>query len=497
MSQLWIEYETDTRTVRLDASAAATQKFGFTFQDRIITPAGVASVCGVLDSGGANPKLYVLYDGDCFVKPVDATAEEMAKWKKLANAEDAGTMQMANTREFHHLREINFFGARRTVVMQSANGPCPIIAIANALLLRDQLPSISRLPAGRKDAVATAKQLQEAVLEVIQKQLFEAPQFSESARTEGTLAWYVKSPHFERHRHQLQNEARGMAAMLRYYDGLFVEPIHDVIDGFASADDASVFALAGCKLVHSWIMDFESPNGADLTALRTQSCSELQVAASLADGNSAIARDFLQSTPTQATELGITILSSELQEHEVVVMFRNNHFSTVIAHKGKLYALVTDVIFTQRNDVVFQEVKVKDDGEFVDGNCSELEPVVVAMLEKFENRYSVDQIRSAVTKLMMQPNEHLLKAIQEAIDGPTKQQQTQKDASQNNNNNHNNNNAAAASSSSPSNNNSNNRNSQNSQSSAAASATSSFSSAAAASSSSPAADRVLQGTVFP
>lgn len=417
---LTVDYETDTGRVQLDISASATLQFGVIFQDRVITPKGVASIIGVQAQSFNNqsPKLFVLYDGSPFVTAVtDATTAEIKQWKKLSDSTSAGTVQMQDTREFHHLREVNCFGQRRTVVMQSQNGPCPIIAIANTLLLRGQLPSIERLSVGRHDAVATAQQLRDAVLEVIRERRYPPPEFSETAREDGTLSHFVKSSGFERLRETLRGSG-GPQAMQRFYDGLFVEPIHDVIDGFSGADDAAMFALAGVKLVHGWIMDFTAEGtNEDTSAMRKMSCSEMQVAATMVDtAEGRIAERFLNTTPTQVTELGIAILSSEMNQHEAVVMFRNNHFGACMMHQGKLYSLVTDVIFTQRSDVVWQEVKVKDDGDFVDGACGELEPCVIAALEKFSNRYSVEQIRGAIQALMQQPNDLFLMAIQDQID---------------------------------------------------------------------------------
>ena len=433
------EYETDTQRLTLDISAQATSKFGFTFQDRVITPKGVATVIGVLETTlGAAPKLFVLYEGEPFVKPVDATLEEMKTWTKLADSTNAASASMVDTREYHNLRQVTVFGQRKVIVMQSANGPCPVIALANVLLLRGELPSIEKLSCGRQDAVVTANQLQQAVLEYITSasSSHPTPQFSESAREDGTLALFVKSPAFEQLRQRLKDPREGPRTMQRFYDGLFVEPIHDVIDGFASSEDAALFALANVKVVHGWLMDFESEKGEDLQNLRTQSYSELQVAATMGDEQpkmSAAAAEFLKNSQTQLTELGLMVLSTELQDHEYMVMFRNNHFSVVVADKGKLYTLVTDVAFTQRNDVVLQEVKVNDDGEFVDGAAEELEPVVKSALEKFEGRYNVEQIRKAVEGLMQRPNDLFLMAIQEQIDGPKQQRRTSTNSNNNNN----------------------------------------------------------------
>ena len=38
------------------------------------------------------------------------------------------------------MRHVDFLGARRPVVMQNRNGPCPLLAVANVLLLRRKLP---------------------------------------------------------------------------------------------------------------------------------------------------------------------------------------------------------------------------------------------------------------------------------------------------------------------------------------------------------------------
>lgn len=429
---VWAEFETETQRLTLDISAPATSKFGFTFQDRVITPKGVATVIGVLESIGSTPKLYVLYEGEPFIKPIDATHEEMKKWTKLADSTTAASASMADTREYHNLRQVTIFGQRKVIVMQSANGPCPVIALANVLLLRGELLSIEKLSCGRQDAVVTATQLQHAVLEYITaKRQHPRPDFSETARKDGTLALFVQSPAFEQLRDRLRDQREGPRTMQRFYDGLFVEPIHDVVDGFASSEDAALFALANVKLVHGWLMDFESDRGEDLQNLRTQSCSELQVAATLDDQPlHAAAQEFLRSSQSQLTELGLMVLSTELQDHEYTVMFRNNHFGVVVADKGKLYTLVTDVAFTQRNDVVLQEVRVKDDGEFVDGAASELEPVVRSALEKFGGRFDVDQIRKAIESLMQRPNELFLMAIQETIDAAS----SKNNSSSNNNN---------------------------------------------------------------
>lgn len=45
------------------------------------------------------------------------------------------------------IKRINFFGRATKICMQNANGPCPLLAIANVLSLRNEL----KLPSGLRE----------------------------------------------------------------------------------------------------------------------------------------------------------------------------------------------------------------------------------------------------------------------------------------------------------------------------------------------------------
>ncbi len=54
------------------------------------------------------------------------------------------------------------------------------------------------------------------------------------------------------------------------------------------------------------------------------------------------------------------------------MLFRNNHFSTVILHEGVLYSLVTDVGFQHRDSVVWETLNsLHGDTHLVDCNFRE------------------------------------------------------------------------------------------------------------------------------
>ncbi|KAK7832721.1 hypothetical protein U0070_026917 [Myodes glareolus] len=80
-----------------------------------------------------------------------------------------------------------------------------------------------------------------------------------------------------------------------------------------------------------------------------------------------VAEQFLNNTATQLTYHGLCELTSTVQEGELCVFFRNNHFSTMTKHKGQLYLLVTDQGFLTEEKVVWESLhNVDGDGNFCD-----------------------------------------------------------------------------------------------------------------------------------
>ncbi|XP_068778677.1 ubiquitin carboxyl-terminal hydrolase MINDY-1 isoform X2 [Struthio camelus] len=80
-----------------------------------------------------------------------------------------------------------------------------------------------------------------------------------------------------------------------------------------------------------------------------------------------IAEQFLESTASQLTYHGLCELTAAVKEEELSVFFRNNHFSTMIKHKGHLYLLVTDQGFLQEEGVVWESLhNVDGDSCFCD-----------------------------------------------------------------------------------------------------------------------------------
>ena len=82
-----------------------------------------------------------------------------------------------------------------------------------------------------------------------------------------------------------------------------------------------------------------------------------------------IIEDFLARTATQLTYYGLCELNSTIQDEELCVFFRNNHFSTLYKHKKELFLLVTDQGFLTEPAVVWETLNnIEGDGYFVNSD---------------------------------------------------------------------------------------------------------------------------------
>jgi hypothetical protein len=81
---------------------------------------------------------------------------------------------------------------------------------------------------------------------------------------------------------------------------------------------------------------------------------------------------FVATTASQLTYRGLYELHRCIEENELGVLFRNNHFGVITKHKGSLYVLITDagyknepMIWEKLDDVSFFEDCRKDDSYFI------------------------------------------------------------------------------------------------------------------------------------
>lgn len=248
----------------------------------------------------------------------------------------------------YHIKWIQWKEENTPIITQNENGPCPLLAILNVLLLawKVKLPPMME--------IITAEQLMEYLgdymLEAKPKEISE-----------------IQRVNYE------QNMSDAMAILHKLQTGLDVNVRFTGVRVFEYTPECIVFDLLDIPLYHGWLVDpqiddiVKAVGNCSYNQLveKIISCKQSDNSQLVSEGF--VAEQFLNNTATQLTYHGLCELTSTVQEGELCVFFRNNHFSTMTKHKGQLYLLVTDQGFLTEEKVVWESLhNVDGDGNFCD-----------------------------------------------------------------------------------------------------------------------------------
>lgn len=73
-----------------------------------------------------------------------------------------------------------------------------------------------------------------------------------------------------------------------------------------------------------------------------------------------VAREFLESNPSQLTVCGLSALMDGMADQQLAVFFRNNHFNVLLRSGNGLYILVTDQGYLYESDVMWEHLSNVD-----------------------------------------------------------------------------------------------------------------------------------------
>lgn len=240
------------------------------------------------------------------------------------------------------LKEIEFFNRCVRVILQNANGPCPLIAVSNVMILENRL----HLPT----AVVAAGFIEDSVL--IQHV---ANLIMDSKNEEGSAHAIVHEVI-----EKLPSTLHGIDLNIRF----------ESADLFEFTPAISFFDVLGVKLYHGWCADPSrieeyqvlsklSYNEA-MTKLVTVEATESEKEKDKGVGDiqvneAALVRFFLENDGVgQLTFQGLVELLAKVSERSLSVLYRNNHFSTLFKYNGALYILVTDSGYADHHGVVWE-----------------------------------------------------------------------------------------------------------------------------------------------
>ncbi|NXG94789.1 MINY1 hydrolase, partial [Stercorarius parasiticus] len=232
--------------------------------------------------------------------------------------------------DFYCVKWITWKGERTPVIMQSENGPCPLLAIMNILFLQWKA--------------------RDCILSTQPREPSEGLQLN-----------------FQ------QNINDTMMVLPKLSTGLDVNVRFTGVSDFEYTPECIVFDLLNIPLYHGWLVDPQSPEVVQAVGKLSYNqlvekiitCKQASDSSLVSEG--LVAEQFLESTASQLTYHGLCELTAAVREGELSVFFRNNHFSTMIKHKGHLYLLVTDQGFLQEERVVWESLhNVDGDSCFCD-----------------------------------------------------------------------------------------------------------------------------------
>ncbi|NXE15956.1 MINY1 hydrolase, partial [Lophotis ruficrista] len=277
--------------------------------------------------------------------------------------------------DFYCVKWITWKGEQTPIIMQSENGPCPLLAIMNILFLQWKASRV-KLPPQKE--VVTAEELMAHLGDCI-------------------LSTQPREPSEGLQLNFQQNINDTMMVLPKLSTGLDVNVRFTGVSDFEYTPECIVFDLLNVPLYHGWLVDPQSPEVVQAVGKLSYNqlvekiitCKQASDSSLVSEG--LVAEQFLESTASQLTYHGLCELTAAVKEGELSVFFRNNHFSTMIKHKvrlrplpwswrsppprvptvpssqGHLYLLVTDQGFLQEEGVVWESLhNVDGDSCFCD-----------------------------------------------------------------------------------------------------------------------------------
>ncbi|TQS38131.1 hypothetical protein Golomagni_01369 [Golovinomyces magnicellulatus] len=268
------------------------------------------------------------------------------------------------------------------ILIQNANGPCPLLALVNALTL--STPARLNTP-----LVDTLRSREQISLGLLLDAVFDELTSERRSSTTNELPDVTDLYSF------LVTLHTGMNVNPRFFpqgDGSVNEQPtspekipgeREVIPGsFEETREMRLYSTFKIPLIHGWLPHPHSPEyGALFRSAKTyedaqnkmlmQDTLEARLREGVLDLKEQILledittiKSFITSNATQLTSQGLDTITRSIPPGTVAIFFRNNHFSTLYCHSEnyQLFQLVTDIGYA-KNDKVIWESLIDVNGE--------------------------------------------------------------------------------------------------------------------------------------
>ncbi|KAH9995143.1 hypothetical protein F4779DRAFT_607749 [Xylariaceae sp. FL0662B] len=294
----------------------------------------------------------------------------------------------ATKSETYQIKNINWYDAtaaknprKSPILVQNANGPCPLVALVNALTLTT--------PPDRRGSnlVETLRSREQISLDFLLEAVFDELMTHRHTNTDASLPDMSELYAF------LKGLHTGMNVNPRFiptpecvaaYKRNFLIPIDpsaqgDLIPGtFENTRDMKLYATFSIPLIHGWlpprddaVYDSLNRQASSYDDVQSLLFHEEELEDKLSNSETGlteqeqqlyqdiiIIKSFLSTSATQLTPWGLNVITKAMRPGTVAILFRNDHFSTLYRHPQthKLFTLVTDAGYFTHDEVVWESL---------------------------------------------------------------------------------------------------------------------------------------------
>jgi ubiquitin carboxyl-terminal hydrolase MINDY-1/2 len=269
---------------------------------------------------------------------------------------------------------------RSSMLIQNQNGPCPLLALVNALILGAESDS--------RSALGTALRTREQVsLGLIIESLMD------ELTSEGRGGGLTDLPDVDELNRFLLLLHTGMTANPRLAPPAI--PPSNLMDArnsslhlplplnndrkpgtFEDTQNMRLYGAFAVPLVHGWLAPRSDPartafarsaptyEDAQTIQFREEELEDKLSRVGLTAEEPQLLQDissiksFLSNHPNQLTKHGLDIINDSLFPGAFAILFRNDHFSTLYKHpdSGQLFTLVTDAGYSDKDEVIWESL---------------------------------------------------------------------------------------------------------------------------------------------
>ena len=299
---------------------------------------------------------------------------------------EADLLKMKEQRnETYQIKHFNWYDLRTSrmrrssMLTQNENGPCPLLALVNALILG----ATEDMQAALDDALRLREQVSLGlIIETLMDELIskasampglELPEIDELNRFLMRLRTGMNAnPSFVPQRRDAPNlmDADSPTTPTATHP-------HTTAGTFENTQDIKLYSSFKVKLMHGWLPrpDDEAAKAFSRSAQTYEDAQAVQFgeeeleyklsSAGLTEQEQQVWEDitsikqFFQAYPTQLTPYGLGALQVTLQPGEFAILFRNDHFSTIYKHPRdhRLYTLITDAGYADRDEIIWESLE--------------------------------------------------------------------------------------------------------------------------------------------